>query len=121
MLGVTHRSVLGLGPPQLATFFVQCNAREQPRTRQQVRMHRFQLVEPNAGMQTALLRRSLLGLISVYNILPSSVVESSSVAAFQTALQSIVKGAAASGSEMWEFILSPRQSMHAHPLRKLQV
>ena len=64
----------------------------------------------------AYVRRSTLGYICLYNLLPESVVACPSVASFQRNLQAIVKDRAAAGYEDWIGTLSPRCASHVHPL-----
>ena len=70
------------------------------------------------GTQKAIARRSLLGLLDVYNLLPASVVEQCpSVPLFQKALQELVTECAAAGTDGWQRLLSLRQEIYCHPLR----
>ena len=91
MLGLIHRCVLGKGPPQFAQFFVQENAGPVYRcTRAQLRRHSRTLVDLLRGKFLEIDRRSALGLIGVYNMLPSNIVGLNSVCTFQGALQKLV-------------------------------
>ena len=57
------------------------------------------------------IRRSMFGLVAVYNRLPAEVVEvESTVAGFQGRLQDILKDAAVNEKRDWEKIFSPRWS-----------
>ena len=118
MLGMIHRSVIGKGPSQLQAFFKPV---ELPRrsTRASARMHSRQLKEFRTGQFSALIARSALGLVSVYNLLPQAIVDASSVKEFQCCLQSVVKNKASSDAERWEFFFSPRICMYSHPVRSL--
>ena len=62
---------------------------------------------------------SVLGLVDVYNLLPSDVVEIEDVHNFQSALQSLLKVHAKNGNSRWEDLFSPRLELHNHPLRRL--
>ena len=117
MLGVIHRSVLGVGPPHLDRFFKLSSDKCPYPTRADSQRHRRQLVDPRSGNHSELLCRSALGLIAVYNMLPSRVVDVASVSEFQSALQSIVRDAACRQCDNWEAILSPRHAIYCHPLR----
>ena len=98
MLGLSHRTVLGFGPPQFRQL-VQLAEPDPGRrfTRLHASRHRLQLVELEPSAPDYL-RRSLLGLCRVYNLLPSWIVEKcSAVKSFQGALQALVKDRAAAG------------------------
>ena len=103
MLGLIHRSVLGRGPPHFRRFF-------------RVDTGKRLLVDPRQGATSPLLRRSAFGLVAVYNLLPEAVVCSTTVAAFQTGLQKLVRQRAEAGMESWETTLSPRLPLARHPL-----
>ena len=123
LLGLIHRTVLGKGPRHFATFF---RADHVARGQEGAR-HRLQLVEHSNGdasdyrfpgsRPADYVRNSMLGLVSVYNRLPASVVESaSSVSSFQAALQRILADQATAGVVNWEKSFSPRVPWHKHPL-----
>ena len=119
MLGVIHRAALGLGPVQLQRFFRR--AREGvvvARTRLQHRRRPRQLVEYRDGQHTEYLKRSALGLVSVYNLLPATVVVVDCVSVFQGALQALVKERALASCEDWQDTLSPRIDLWRHPLMR---
>ena len=117
MLGVIHRSVLGRGPPHFAKY-IRLAERPHRGTRQSEHAHRMQVCSIIDGTQKAIARRSLLGLLDVYNLLPASVVErSASVQCFQKVLQELVTECAAAGTDGWQRLLSPRQEIYCHPLR----
>ena len=62
MLGLIHRAVLGLGPPQFKKWFPLAPATVRPTTRLTARRHNRQLVDYCDGSHTSLLARSVLGL-----------------------------------------------------------
>ena len=110
MLGVIHRTVLGIGPTQFKDFF-------QLAPRVDGQRHRFQLVDIRvSGSMNSLLKRSPLGLIAIYNLLPEWVFEVKCVKHFQKNLQDLVKQRATAGCEDWADSLSPRLPMSTHPL-----
>ena len=76
LLGLLHRVVLNDASRQLAELFAFASSRppEFLRTRLPVRRHNKQLIQPPFGTET--LRRSLFGLVRIYNLLPQSVVSS---------------------------------------------
>jgi len=111
MLGVIHRSVLGRGPNHFNKFFVLDTSA--------VSKHRRQLVDPRKEMKHPLIRRSVFGLVSIYNLLPASIVEAKTVSAFQQGLQHLVTERAKGGCDDWMNTLSPRQPIETHPLNSL--
>ena len=118
MLGVIHRAALGEGPEQLHQFFrVQVPQPSPSGTRDSLRRHRRQLVDPRSPDQLDVHARSAHGLVAVYNLLPSDVVALGSVRAFQSVLQAILKDRATRGECEWARTFSPRLRLHTHPLR----
>ena len=56
------------------------------------------------------IKRSMFGLVAIYNRLPADIVESAStVPEFQSALQDLLKRAATSNIRNWERTFSPRE------------
>ena len=62
-------------------------------------------------------RRSILGLIWVYNHLPGTAVAANCVSSFQRNLQALVKERALNGCHDWMVSRSPRIPVNEHPLR----
>ena len=125
LLGLIHRAVLGRGPQHFREFF-KLNGEA---GRASSGRHRLQLVEYEDGHWTDFalprscpanyIRHSVLGLVSVYNRLPASIVEvSSSVSFFQSGLQDLLRHSAGSGDPDWARLFSPRVPWHKHPLSK---
>ena len=109
MLGLVHRAVLGLGPKHFQRFFRQQGVREVAHwTRGATRRHHLQLEEGSYANCPELLRRSALGLVKVYNLLPQHVVSADSVRSFQRKVQDLMKSRAAAECEDWHLTLSPR-------------
>ncbi len=119
MLGVIHRAVLGVGPPHLRRFFRLAAPADYQRTRADVRRHHRHLEDPREGRYLEVLRRSALGLIGVYNLLPPDVVDAASVQSFQRLLQALVQRAEWTSVPNWHRVLSPRLEMASHPLPRL--
>ena len=125
LLGLIHRAVLGRGPRHFQEFFkLNSEAARAPSGR-----HRLQLVEYEDGhwtdfalprsRPTNYIRHSVLGLVSVYNRLPASIVEvSSNVSLFRRGLQYLLRHSAGSGDPEWVRLFSPRVPWHTHPLNK---
>ena len=103
MLGVIHRTVLGKGLGQFREFF----------KRQQ---HSSNLLDPRTTTKSPLVKRSALGLVAIYNLLPPAIRAAKSVAAFQKGLQDCIIKFAASGFPQWSEVLSPRIPLVSHPL-----
>ena len=103
MLGLIHRTVLGKGPPQFQEYFKK-------------QQHNLTLHDPRNDNKSPLVKRSALGLVAIYNMLPHSSRAAKSVSAFQKSLQEIVGKSAASGYPQWSDVLSPRLSLTSHPL-----
>ena len=125
LLGLLHRAVLGRGPQHFRKFFALNNdALRVPSGR-----HRLQLVEYQDGHWTDFalphscpanyIQHSMLGLVTIYNRLPASIVEeSSNVSAFQRGLQDLLRHSAGTGDPEWARLFSPRVPQHRHPLNK---
>ena len=103
MLGLIHRTVLGKGPPQFKDYFKRQH-------------HSLTLHDPRNENKSPLIKRSALGLVAIYNLLPRSCRAAKSVPAFQKGLQEVVTQYAASGYPQWSDVLSPRLPLTSHPL-----
>ena len=77
MLGLLHRVTLGKGPPHLRQIFPPLAGRI--------------LKDPRATIKHPLARRSLLGLVAVYNKLGTDIRGEKTVAGFQGKLQGALK------------------------------
>jgi hypothetical protein len=105
MLGVIHRSKLGKGPRHFRNFFK--------------RGVSGKLDDPRKSVGGDLVKRSALGLIAVYNLLPEHCTKQKTVREFQKTLQQLVKNRATCGAEDWINTLSPRVPLQRHPLNEL--
>ena len=106
LLGMIHRAILGTGPPHFREFFVLSG--------ETGHRHRFHVADIRRARMCT---RSALGLVAVYNLLPSWVVENFSVGGFQGGLQSLLKSRAAEGCADWPSSFCPRIPVATHPLR----
>ena len=106
MLGVLHRTMLGKGPNQFSEFF------------QRDPQHPHKFLDPRIATKSPLIKRSALGLVAVYNMLPHRVVRAKSVSAFQSCLQDLCIELATSNFPQWSEALSPRLPLTSHPLTK---
>ena len=61
---------------------------------------------------------SILGLPDIYNLLPEFVINAVTVKQFQHRLQQLVQTAANDNENDWTHLLSPRKTLHMHPLKK---
>ena len=111
MLGVLFRTYKGQGPRQCRDFF----SPPEPRLEGEEHAHRF--ASHRRGLTDwAVLERSALGLIDVWNLLPGALIKNAAnVKAFQSALQRIVVERAKAGMDEWADIYSPRLSLISHP------
>ena len=116
MLGIIHRAVIGKGPAHLHSFFRRGVPVQNPRTRSQTKRHELQLVEYRNGDHTDYVKRSILGLVSVYNLLPRAAVRAATVPLFQALLQDVVKERALAGCHDWAETFCPRIDLTIHPL-----
>ena len=108
MLGLIHRTILGKGPEHFKEFFTRNHQSISTPVR-----------DPRNTSKAPLVKRSALGLVAIYNMLPQSMLRIKSVPAFQKGLQEIVIRYAASGHPNWSDVLSPRLSLTSHPLATL--
>ena len=104
MLGLIHRTALGKGPPQFAEHFH--------------RQGRF-LHDPRRDCSAPLIKRSALGLVAVYNMLPPNILAAKTVKQFQHDVQDMICKLAKAEYPQWKEILSPRVSLETHPLVSL--
>jgi hypothetical protein len=115
MLGLIHRTLLGRGPGHFQRFFFLEPFPHDANTRSAARSHSRRIHEYREGRFLESVRRSALGLASVYNLLPDEVVRADSVSSFQHLLQDMLKHCA--GNDFpWVKLFSPRHPLHVHPL-----
>ena len=107
MLGMVHKAALGKCSSQLARFFKRAPPAAS-RTRLGTRAHRRQLYDPIGDLHLDTARRSALGLVGVYNALPSSIADLDDVPSFQSALQHLLRDRARRGDDNWQQLFSPR-------------
>ena len=79
--------------------------------------HSFEIAEWPRGRDLQGMRRSALGMIRVYNLLPQEAAEKTEVKAFQSALTQLLRDRLIAGDPNWRFVFSPRiQLFQYHPL-----
>ena len=116
MLGLLHRAALKLGPPQFWEFFRLAEGKT-GKTRLAGKRHPRQLVETRKNKFLEVVRRSALGLVAVYNLLPAWVVLPKTVKEFQKNLSILLRQRATADCEDWVYTFSPRVPLWRHPLR----
>ena len=103
MLGLIHKTTMGKGPLQFQDCFRKASDGRS-------------LLDPRRNSTSPLIKRSALGLVAVYNMLPPRLLSARSVSAFQKSLQECVIKFAASGYPQWSEVFSPRLPLVTHPL-----
>ena len=118
LLGVIHRAALREGPPQQWKF-CRVTPPDNPNARisRHQRVHSMRLEEWPAGRNLDIMKRSALGSIRVYNLLPADVVLHRTLKQFQQALSGIVKDRVVAGDPRWRNLVSTRHALYQyHPL-----
>ena len=82
------------------------------------RGHELRLHEYRDGTQLNIVKRSALGLCSVYNLLLADIVEANSVKCFQGLLQDLARDCACRGVLDWQYLFSTRHMLYEHPVRR---
>ena len=77
----------------------------------------MQLVTYRTGRCLQFISNSVLGLVDIYNILPSYVVEADTVKTFQKRLQELLRLAVNNGAPSWQMFFSPRNAIYNNALR----
>ena len=109
MLGLIYKCVHGIAHRDLQELFSRSPpASHSYKTKFQKHRHSLQLVESRPGTHNALLRRSLVGLVRVWNRLPEAVVRANTVSAMQKLLTSMLRVVCRQGGEKWQEMFSPR-------------
>ena len=107
MLTVIHRCTLNQGPPTLRRFFPRDDTPISHTTRR-THSHDHKLREYDIGHHPNVIHRSILGLIPIYDQLPTALVQCRDIKQFQGGLQSIIKPRLTSGKPDWLHFYSPR-------------
>ena len=116
MLGLVHRTVLGLGPPHFQKYFKLAEPSLHPTGRNTLTRHSFQLMTYRTGKFLDVLGQSVLGLVDIYNLLPQFVVNAPTVKVFQRRVQHMLRTEAESGNDLWHELFSPRKPLWNHKL-----
>ena len=84
MLGLIHKIVLGLAHPTFSILFPFADLPAHViNTRLRARRHNKQILDRCDGSHSAIMHRSLFGLVNVYNLLPQAAVDCTDVSSFQ--------------------------------------
>ena len=117
ILGVIHRAAMCAGPPMLWKYFRLDSASIVARPTRRARRHSMHLVEWPAGRNLDIMRRSALGMIRVYNLLPADLVEKRCLSEFQRGLTDLVRARVVARDPRWKHLLSSRHPIFQyHPL-----
>ena len=110
MLGLLHKLNLGLAPRQLQDLFGNLGSVEEPAWKHRLRgwraLHTKQLRTPATHWSTDVFKRSVFGLVHVYNYLPQGLVDKPTVKAFQKGLQDALSKLAAARVDDWQSLFS---------------
>ena len=86
------------------------------RTRTAAARHDKQVLDIASSCHLDVVRRSVLGLVKVYNLLPQDVVNCRDVKSFQSSLTRIAKRLCETNSVYWITRYSPREPHHVQLL-----
>ena len=112
ILGVIHRSALGLGPHCFSRFFRLSSGLPPPRG---PRRHGRHMDVPVGFSAPDYVLHSALGVVRIYNLLPDYVISANSVKEFQSRLQLLLRERAGH-CEDWPVTFSARLPLAFHPL-----
>ncbi len=91
-LGVLHKLILGILPDAIADLFPFSEShRDMHHTRLLASRHNRQLEDPIRGNETEMYKRSVFGYVAIYNRLPQSVVDETTVKSVQRRLQDALR------------------------------
>ena len=113
MLGLLHRVQLGVAPQPLADLFPRARSTMYSFVATASPTHDRQFQCDIGPRPSAIMSRSLFGLVRVYNNLPAHVVHSGTVKLFQRRLQASMCSAAAHCHRHWESMYSGSQHFEA--------
>ena len=118
MLGLIFKCTKNEAHPKLVDLFQPAVRPSHARgTRAASARHDKQIEDLASNCHLDVVRRSVLGLIKVYNLLPQQVVDSKNVKIFQSELTKLSRKLCRNGSGYWQCRFSPRQPHHIHVLK----
>ena len=104
-LGLLHRRVLGKAPAPIEELLPFAPAgRLVLLTRLTSHLHDKQIEDPIKGRETEMFKRSLYDFIAIYNRLPQSIIDCTSVKAFQSKLAAAFRNCVRLGTHDWRNI-----------------
>ena len=111
MLGLLHKCNLGTAHNRLLNLFPPLTTESMPlhSTRWSNKRHNRQLLERCTGNFLQITRRSIFGLVRVYNFLHADVVWAKTVTELQEALTEQARTACMEGKHNWATMFCPRQ------------
>ena len=105
MLALLHKVSLGTAPEPIRSLFnMRAGTLDHLGFSNSFRTHRRQLKDPVAFFHAPIIKRSVFGLIKVYNRLPSHVLDATNTRIFQRSLQRLAKEAAKANSANWQLM-----------------
>ncbi|CAE8622387.1 unnamed protein product [Polarella glacialis] len=118
MLGLIFKCAKGEAHPKLCEMFPRSTEpQHRLATRTSEARHSCQLHDQASNSRLDVLQRSVLGLVKVYNLLPQSFVDSSSVQSFQRKLTDLSRVLGRACNPHWSHRYSPRVPHHVHLIR----
>ena len=103
MLGILHTVAWEVAPKPIQSLFsLRPSTLEHHGFTVSQSRHNRQIADPVVFNHPVIIKRSVFGLIRVFNRLPAAAVNAKSVKAFQSTLQNQAKDAARKGSCAWE-------------------
>ena len=118
MLGLIFKCSHGLARPKLCELFPRGEAPVHTfNTRAAAARHPYQLLDRADGCRLTVVKRSSLGLVRVYNLLPQEFVECSNVSAFQSHLTRHVRTLCKHSNQHWAERFRPTAPHHVLMLR----
>ena len=76
--------------------------------------HSFQIMEWPPGRNLEIMRRSALGMIRVYNLIPQEVVDKADVKSFQSALTQMLRDRVNGGDDQWRWFCFRRDTSYSN-------
>ena len=119
MLGLLYKCAVGNAHRMLQELFPRVTAHTSHNSRLQNGKHNLQLQERLFLPHNLLCRRSLYGLVRIFNVLPPSVVHVAHVTHFQTNLTRMAKRACEDDMEDWFRLFSPTNTRSELELARL--
>ena len=105
MLGLLYKVAWEIAPKPIQSIFsLRPATLEQQGFLGSASRHSKQIMDPVAFNHPVMIKRSVFGLIRVFNSLPQNVVNAGSVQIFQKMLQGRAKDLARNGQSKWELM-----------------